>query len=241
MMFTSRLGFPGAMLLFVVLMISSEIAQGQSTIFNTPSTDVVPTQRTYVEADFIAHLTSYEHGGYQTYGSRIVYGVRKKTEIGVNVYYTRSSDSPEPVVVEPNFKWQFYNDESKGLSAAAGVLVSIPASHRGAGSTSGFLYAVGSKKFKGDFGPRISTGAYVLAVHADQETSKYGALIGYEQPLIDRVSFVADWTSGNNDLGYLAAGVGITLSPKSSLYVGYNVGNQGRGNNALGIYYGFTF
>jgi hypothetical protein len=240
-MSTSRLGLQKAMLLFVVLLVSTAIAEGQSTVFNIPSTDVVPTQRTYIEADFISHLTSYEHGGYQLYGFRGVYGLRRNTEMGINVYYTRSSDSPEPIVVEPNFKWQFYNDEGKGLSAAAGALVSIPVSHRSSGSTSGLFYAVGSKKFKGDFGPRISTGGYVLAAHADQGTSKYGSLIGYEQPLNERLSFVSDWTSGNNDLGYLAAGVGIVLSPKSSLYVGYNVGNQGRGNNALGIYYGFTF
>jgi len=240
-MFTTRLGLPGAMLLFVILAVSPEITKGQSTVFNTPSTDVVPTQRTYVEADFITHLTSYEQGGYQLYGIRAVHGLRKKMEIGVNVYYTRSSYSPEPIVVEPNFKLQFYNDEDKGLSAAAGALVSMPASHRSAGNTSGFLYAVGSKKFKGDFGPRITTGVYVLAVRAAQGTSKCGTLIGYEQPLNNRLSFITDWTSGKNDLGYLAAGVGITLSPKSSLYVGYNVGNQGRGNNALGIYYGVTF
>jgi hypothetical protein len=240
-MFTTRLVLPSAMLLFVILVFSTETTQGQSTVFNTPSTDIVPTQRTYVEADFITHPTSYEKGGYQLYGIRTVYGLRKKMEVGANVYYTRSSDSPEPIVVEPNLKWQFYNDEGKGLSAAAGVLISIPISHRSAGNTSGFLYAVGSKKFKGDFGPRLSAGAYGLAVHADKGTSKYGTLIGYEQPLNARLSFVTDWTSGKNDLGYLAAGLGITLSTKSVLYVGYNVGNQGRGNNALGIYYGFTF
>lgn len=239
-MFTTGPRLRRAMLLCVSFLIFTEITQGQSTVFNTPSTDVIPARRIYVEADFITHLASFEQGGYQLYGSRIVYGLRKKTEVGINLYYTRSSDS-EPVVVEPNLKWQFYNDEGKGLSAAAGVLVSIPVSHRASGNTSGFLYAVGSKKFKGDFGPRISTGAYVLAVHAEQGTSKYGTLIGYEQPLSARLSFVTDWTSGKNDLGYLAAGVGITLSTRSVLYVGYNVGNQGRGNNALGIYYGFTF
>ena len=240
-MLTTRLALPTATLLFVILIGLTEVTHGQSAIFNAPSTDVVATQRTYLEADFVTHLTSYEEGGYHLYGVRAVYGLRKKMEIGVNVFYARSSDSPEPIVVEPNLKWQFYSDEGKGLSAAAGALVSIPTSHRGAGNTRGFLYAVSSKKFKKDFGPRITTGAYVLAVHADQGTSKYGALIGYEQPLNDRLSLVSDWISGKNELGYLAAGVGITLSPKSSLYLGYNVGNQGRGNNALGIYYGFTF
>ncbi len=224
-----------------ILLLSTVTAKGQSTVFNTPSTDVVAAQRTYMEADFVTHLSSYEKGGYQLYGGRIVYGLRKKTEAGINIYYTRSADSPEPVVVEPNFKWQFYNDEGKGLSAAAGVLISMPISHRSAGATSGFLYAVASKKLSGDFGPRISGGGYALAVRTDQKISKHGALIGYEQPINRRLTFVTDWTSGNNDLGYLAAGIGITLTPRSSLYLGYNVGNQGRGNNALGIYYGFTF
>ena len=85
-MLATRLGLPGAMLLFVILAVSTEITKGQSTVFNTPSTDVVPTQRTYVEADFITHLTSYEQGGYQLYGIRAVHGLRKKMEIGVNVY-----------------------------------------------------------------------------------------------------------------------------------------------------------
>lgn len=230
-----------ALILSVLLLVSSQITQGQSTVFNMPSTDVVPAERIYVEADFITHLASYEQGGYQLYGGRVVYGLRQHTEIGLNVYYTQSSDSPEPIVVEPNFKWQFYNDEGNGLSAAAGALISIPISHRSAGSTSGFLYAVGSKKFAGDHGPRLSTGAYVLAARAEQGTTRYGTLLGYEQPLTSRLTFIADWTSGNNDLGYLAAGIGITLTPKSALYLGYNVGNQGRGNNALGIYYGFNF
>jgi hypothetical protein len=229
------------MLLCLILFGANEHLRAQSTVFNTPSTDVVPAQRIYLEADLITHLSSYENGGYQLYGIRAVYGLRKQKEIGINVYYTRSSDSPEPIVVEPNFKWQFYNDEGKGLSAAVGVLVSIPVSHRSAGNTSGFLYVVGSKKFKGDFGPRLSAGSYMLAGRADQGTSKYGTFIGYEQPLNDRFSFVADWSSGRNDLGYVAAGVGINLSPKNVLYVGYNVGNHGRGNNGLGIYYGFSF
>ncbi len=237
----NRLGLGSALLLFAFLIVSSTTTLGQSTVFNTPSTDVVRGQRTYLEADFITHLAGYKDGGYRLYGGRAVYGVRKRMEAGVNVYFATSADSPEPVVVEPNFKWQFYNDEGEGLAAAAGALVSIPVTHRIAGSTSGFLYAVVSKKFYGDFGPRFTGGAYLLAVRADKGTTKQGALIGYEQPISSRLTFVADWTSGNNNLGYLAAGVGLTLSPKSALYFGYNVGNHGRGNNALGIYYGYSF
>ena len=69
----------------------------------------------------------------------------------------------------------------------------------------------------------------------------HGLVLGYEQPITRKLSFVSDWSSGNNDYGYVVAGAGITLSPKSVLYVGYNVGNQGRGNNSLGIFYGYSF
>jgi hypothetical protein len=224
-----------------IFLISSGLTPGQSTVFNIPSTDVTPAERTYVEADFLTHIGSYEKGGYQLYGGRLVYGLRRQIEIGVNVYYTWSGGSPEPIVIEPNIKWQFYNDEGKGLSAAAGVVASLPVSHRSTGIASGFIYAVGSKKFSGSFGPRISTGMYVLAARGEAGPGKYGTLVGYEQPLNQQFTFIADWNSGKNDLGYMAAGIGVALTPKSALYVGYNVGNTGRGNNALGIYYGFAF
>jgi hypothetical protein len=240
-MISKKLRLENALLILAVFIVSSTIALGQSTVFYAPSTDVVGVQRTYVEADFITHLAAYKNGGYRIYGGRAVYGVRKGMEAGVNVYFTTSAYSPEPVVVQPNFKWQFYNDESKGLAASAGVLVSMPVTHRSAGRTSGFLYAVGSKKVAGDYGPRFTAGAYHLAIRADKGTTKQGAIIGYEQPINRSLTFIADWTSGRNHLGYLAAGGIMMLSPRSAVFLGYNVGNHGRGNNAGIVGYGYRF
>ncbi len=45
----------------------------------------------------------------------------------------------------------------------------------------------------------------------------------------------------NNAFGYAAAGLGLTLPRDSYLYAGYSFGNQGRGNNWLGVYFGRTF
>lgn len=234
-----RLGNP--LLILAVLFVSSTITKGQSTVFYAPSTDVIGVQRTYLEADFITHLAAYKNGGYRVYGGRAVYGIRKNMEAGLNVYFATSSYSPEPVVVQPNFKWQFFNDEGKGLAASAGVLVSLPITHRSAGRTSGFLYAVGSKQVRGNYGPRFTVGAYHLAVRADKGTTKQGAIIGYEQPLNRRLIVMADWTSGKNHLGYLTAGDVVLLSPRSAVFLGYSVGNQGRGNNAGVLGYGYRF
>lgn len=212
----------------------------QSTVFNIPSTDIQTKKRLYVEADFTAHLSSFETGGYQAYGPRIIYGVNRRVEVGFNAFYTRTSPS-EPVEIQPNFKVQLYQNESNGTAVAAGAVVFIPITQRATNTTRAMIYSVASKSLKGDHGPRLTAGAYALVGSFTDGTTKKGLLLGYEQPLQKKISLVLDWSTGNNDYGYVVAGAGITLSPKSVLYVGYNIGNQGRGNNALGIYYGFSF
>lgn len=215
-------------------------AAGQSSIFDKPSTDVESPGKGNLELDFITHFGSFAEGGYQTFGPRLVIGLPGNTEVGINAFYTRARPG-EPMVIEPNFKWQFYSDESRGLTAAAGVLLSIPVTHRKEGTTTAMFYAVGSKTFEGRYGPRVTAGGYTLAGWLDKDTTKHGVLLGYEQPVTARISFLADWASGNNDYGYVVSGTGITLSTKDSIYAGYNFGNNGRGNNALGIYYGRSF
>jgi hypothetical protein len=225
--------------LLVIVSVARD-ASAQSTIFDKPSTDVESPGKGYLELDFITHFGSFAEGGYQTYGPRVVIGLPGNTEVGINAFYTRASPG-EPMVIEPNFKWQFYSDETRGLAAAAGVLLSIPVTRRKEGTTTAMFYAVASKTFQGSHGPRITAGGYTLAGWLDKGTTKHGVLLGYEQPVTARISFLADWASGNNDYGYVVAGTGITLSSKDSFYAGYNFGNHGRGNNALGVYYGRSF
>jgi hypothetical protein len=99
-----------------------------------------------------------------------------------------------------------------------------------------------SKQVKGSHGPRITGGGYGLVGRVDGSGTNGGAIAGYEQPIVPgRVSFVADWLSGKNRFGYATPGISITVSKTSFLYAGYSMGNQGRKNNALFIYYGITF
>lgn len=225
---------------FLFIAFSAPPGVAQSTIFDKPSTDVESPGKVYLELDFITHFASYADGGYQSFGPRVVVGLPGNTEIGINGFYTRAKPG-EPIVIEPNFKWQFYSDETRGLAAAAGVLVSIPVTRRKEGTTTAMFYAVGSKTFQGRYGPRFTAGGYTLAGWLEEGTTKHGVLLGLEQPITPKISFLADWASGNNDYGYVVAGTGITLSTKDSVYAGYNFGNYGRGNNSLGIYYGRSF
>jgi hypothetical protein len=161
-------------------------------------------------------------------------------EVGFNAFYTRTSPT-EPVEIQPNFKIKLYDNETNGVSMAAGTIAFIPVTERPSGTTRAMIYTVVSKNIKGDYGPRFTAGSYALIGSFEAGTTKNGVLLGYEQPILRRFTFVADWSTGKNDYGYVVAGTGITLTRKSSLYIGYNFGNEGRGNNSLGIYYGFIF
>ena len=239
-MYTIKITFFKAVFAVVSVLLSCHGVSAQSTVFNIPSTDIQTARRFYVEADFMAHFSSHETGGYQLYGPRVVYGLSKRAEIGVNVFLVNTTPA-EPIEIQPNFKFRFYENEEKGVAAAAGVLASVPISRRSLSNTSAMVYGVASKNIKGSHGPRITVGGYRLIGSFEPGTSKQGLLIGYEQPITRQLTFVTDWSSGNNDYGYVAAGVGLALSRKSLLYVGYNIGNQGRGNNSFGIFYGYSF
>ena len=226
--------------ILVLFLVVCASATAQSTVFNIPSTDVPAPGKVLLEADFITHFASYKDGGYQTYGPRVVVGTPGHTEIGVNVFYTKSAET-EPVLVQPNLKWQFFNNGKLGVAVATGFILTIPATNRSAGTKTALLYIVGSKSFPGTCGPRITVGGYTIAGRMASGTDRTGLLAGYEQPITKRFSVLADWFSGKNDVGYVTAATGFTLSDKDSIYAGYSFGNQGRGNNSLGIYYTRSF
>ncbi|HJQ31929.1 MAG TPA: hypothetical protein VJ866_07120 [Pyrinomonadaceae bacterium] len=216
-------------------------ARAQSTLFNIPSTDVVAEKHVYIEFDFVSHLEAHADGGFQAYVPRAVYGVGKHLEVGANVAFLDAEAPGQPVELQPNVKYQFYSNETNGVSAAAGGILYAPVSHRAGADTFGLVYTVVSKKVKGRYGPRITGGGYGLLGRADGNGTLGGAIVGYEQPLHRRVSFVGDWLSGRNRFGYVTPGLSFALPHASALYAGYSIGNVGRKNNALFVYYGITF
>ena len=227
--------------LCALTLFDSRTARAQSTLFNIPSTDVVAEKKTYLEFDFISHLEAHADGGFQAYVPRAVFGVGKHVEVGTNVAFLDAEAPGQPVELQPNVKYQFYANEDSGVAASAGGILYAPVSHRAGTDTFGLLYTVVSKKVKGTYGPRLTGGGYGLVGRADGNGSEGGAIVGYEQPLHPKVSFVADWLSGRNRFGYVTPGFSVSLPRSSALYAGYSIGNFGRRNNALFVYYGITF
>jgi hypothetical protein len=225
----------------VFILSASYTVPAQSSLFSVPTSDVVGKNQIYLEADFDAHLTGLRKGGWQSYGLFGVYGISRKAEVGLNGYFARTSSGVEPLELQPNFKLQVYNSESKGIAVATGAVAYIPLTKRFVRDGVVSVYAVASKKFKGPWTPRVSGGGYQLISTKSGLGSKRGFLAGLEQPIHRRLTFVADWNTGKNRFGYAAAGFGLVLTKRSSLWTAYYFGNEGRANNSLGIYYGYNF
>jgi len=226
----------------VLFLATAQSTFSQSTLFNIPSTDVVAKKKVYLEFDFISHLESHSDGGFQAYVPRAVVGVGKRTEVGLNAAFIDTFAPDQPVELQPNVKYQLYQGEGNGVTVATGGILYLPVSHRTGTDTFGMIYTVVSKQVKASHGPRVTGGAYGLVGRTDGSGTSGGAIVGYEQPLLPgKVSFVADWLSGKNRFGYATPGLSITVSKSSLLYAGYSIGNQGRKNNALFVYYGITF
>ena len=147
--------------LFVSILIC-ESAMAQSTIMNIPSTDVVAAKKVYVEMDFLTNYAWQRQESFQNYIPRVVVGIARNVEAGVNVSFTHIDGEPgQPIEIQPNIKWQFYSNESNGAAASVGCILYAPMNHRAGTDTHGFCYVNGSKKFSGRLGPRFTGGGYM--------------------------------------------------------------------------------
>lgn len=228
----------------LLLLIANLPAAAQSTIFNIPSTDLQDKGSLYTEGDFIAHFDKWERGGFQSFGIRTVYGVNKKLEVGANYFYTRNGaeESVPAQELQFNAKYQIVSkEEDDGVQVSTGAQVFVPVTRAAGRRTYGMIYANASKLFKKTNGTRLTGGIYTMLGAENDFGTKTGAIVGFEQPIKGELNFTADWFSGRNRFGYAAAGFSYTFAERNFIQIGYNWGNTGRGNNGLGVFYGYTF
>lgn len=231
--------FRCAFLSFLFLIFVS-INNAQSTIFNIPSTDVMGEKRFYVEADVIAKFDKFDKGGFQTFGYRTVYGVRKNFEVGANFFYTRNG-STSPKEFQGNTKYKVYDNEKYGVAISTGAQIFVPLNRSAGRRTYGMVYSNASKVIKQTRQTRVTGGIYTVVGAERDFGSKTGTIVGIEQPIKGKLTFTADWYSGKNRFGYSAAGFSYSFAKRQFFQVGYNFGNSGRGNNAFSAFYGFTY
>jgi hypothetical protein len=217
-------------------------AIAQTSIMNAPSSDVVAPRRVYVEMDFITNYAwQRDDTRFANYLPRAVVGVGHNIEVGANLSYTHTPNGGAPLEIQPNAKWQFYRNEGAGVAASVGCLWFVPLTHRTGTDTFGQCYSVVSKRFQGNYGPKFTGGAYGLVGASDDQGTKAGVIAAWEQPVTNRLSFIVDWQSGYNRLGYLSPALNLTLPRNGSLSGGYSIANRGHQNNSLFLYYGQQF
>jgi hypothetical protein len=212
-------------------------AAAQSTVWNTPSTDVVAAGALYLEADAYGHVREFESAGYFQYGTRVVVGLPKDTEVGVSAYGTADAASHR-AELQANVKHRFLLDEHHDIAVAIGGIGYVPTGPDEA-RVSAALYAVSSARIAGPRSPRFSCG--VLGIVGAGGGSRLGATVGVDQAIGRRVVLYADWCGSASRFGYSGAGLGFALSRSGMLFAGYNVGNEGRANNSFTLCYGYTF
>jgi hypothetical protein len=245
----------------LLLVVAAETAMAQSTIFNIPSTDTVDKGKAYVEFDFLPQAPGPDLGSRTIlYNPRIVVGLPHDAEFGLNFPTFHSSATNG--YIQPNFKWKFYKNDDEGVALDGGTVLNTPLNNRTGQGTWAYFYGEVSKKVKsGMHGPRFTFGAYGVAANEDPTTNpvsffgpRGGGILGYEQPISSKVSFVADWFSGksglggaSSTLGYFTPGISITLPGNGLFNAGYSIGNDSWANsNAtknryVFVYYGVTF
>lgn len=220
-------------------LVQSASVAAQLTIFNTPSTDVVETKKFYLEGDFITNFKFLRKGGFQTYGYRGSYGLRRNMEVGFNFYYSRFAGGTTKEF-QPTFKVKTYSNEKHRFEMATGGIISIPLNRVTDGRPFGLFYSNASKVLS-KTGTRFTGGIYSVVRGNRDFGTRFGAIVGVEQPIKGGLSFAADWYTGKNQFGYSAAGLNYYFTNRQFFSAGYNFSNTDKANNAFSAFYGITF
>ncbi len=204
-----------AMFALVVLVAANVVAFSQTTIFNIPTADTLPKGAWNLEGDLVTKPVRYSDGGFQSYGYRVAYGLNHKTEIGSNFYYSWNGVTSTGQA-EFSVKRKIYQSEKHGFSVSAGTVLFVPLKNVTGDRASVMVYGNARKTVNSLNGMTATGGVYSVFRGSRQFGTRTGAMVGLVQPIHKRVSFVADWFSGNNRLGYASAGLNL-ISPAGSI------------------------
>jgi hypothetical protein len=236
-----------AMLSLATVGIFANAAKAQSTIMNIPSTDTVDPKKVYFEFDSFTQAPKVDGADrIEIMVPRFVAGVAKGVEAGANFGITHQGGT-NVAYFQPALKWKLFSDEKSNTAATIGAVGYTPMNHRTGNDSYGLFYMNFSKKV-GKMGPRLTAGPYgvVGGDSAFHGLTKAGAILGLEQTVYKRLSFVADWFSAKNAFGYFTPAISVALPKNSLLNAGYSIGNDSYANSNttknryVYVYYGIT-
>jgi hypothetical protein len=202
----------------------------QQVIINVPNADVLRKGQFYGRIPF--RFRPFDDNKYYILNNDLIMGVGANTEITgaiININFAESHIEPE---LRTGFKTVIYltGDSNTRLTFGSRMKTNIARSV----TPFNIAYTHFSHRFKFD-NIRISAGMYTASNH-EFFPSVTGALLGLEGTIIqDKLTYAADWVSGNRPYGFI--GVGMKYFPNKStiLIPGVIIPN---GDNAK---FGFIF
>ena len=219
-------------------------AHAQQTLFNVPSSDVLPKGKVYGEMDFSWKPNDSDKNivpKFSSFVPRIIFGAGGDFEIGLNVTGNIQPGADSTTLV-PIIKWRIYNGKDNGWALVAGDHLFVPVRNK-AYDAGNYVYAQVSKTFNGGK-TRLTAGGYdfspgVVAPNAHRG----GGQFGFEHAINSKITLQADWYTGKQTSGYFTPGFYAKPHPKVTLYGGYSIGNADfkRGNHFFLIEAGFNF
>ncbi len=210
-------------------------AFAQETVFNVPSGDILAHGKTYGELDL-----AYQYsGGLASYTPRVVVGLGKRVEAGLNINGMGTPGDLQTTLT-PTIKWKAYDGGKNGWAFLVGDNLFLPVQNR-TYNAGNYLYAEFTKTWR--TGTRATFGAYHFSRNVVANAQRAGGQFAIEQPVGSRLSVAADWYTGNHALGYFTPGVVLKLTPKLTWYGCYEIGNHGAssGNRVFLAELGWNF
>ena len=207
----------------------------QETVFDIPSADVLDKGKVYGELDGTAQPTE----AFFTYTPRVVMGIGRQIEIGVN-FNGLSSPTISELNLAPTIKWRLWHNDASGWALYLGDDLFFPVRER-TYNAGNYFYAAVAKQWK--HGTRVTAGGYDFTRNVVATANRAGGQFTFEQQLTPHLTLAAEWYTGNTSVGYVNSGVIYKLTQKLTLYGAYQVGNANvtKGNHQFLWEIGYNF
>lgn len=238
----ARRGVAASVVILALICATCPAARAQQTIFNVPSSDVLFKGNLYGEFD-----ASFKPAGdavnvvgkFSSFVPRVVVGVGRRVEVGLNVTGNIQPGADTTTLV-PAVKWKAYDGGGNGWAIVLGGNAYIPVRNRSY-NFGNYFYAQASKTLKSK--TRLTAGGYLFTKNVvAPDANRAGGQFGFEQPFTERFGVAADWFTGRHAAGYFTPGFIFKPTPKVTGYFGYSIGNQNasRGNHYFLLELGYN-
>lgn len=209
----------------------SSVAHAQQTVFNVPTTDVLPAGKAYFEMDISAKPNEPK---FSSFVPRFVFGVGGDVEVGLNVLGNIQPGADATTLV-PAVKWRVYQNEDNGWAIVVGNNFYIPVRNR-AYKFGIYSYVMTQKSFH--TGTRIGFGGSFFSKDVVAPNAiRGGGQFTFEQTLGKKLNLNADWFTGKHANGYLTAGAAYKLNTRLTGVAAYSIGNANATNGNHYLYF----